>query len=46
MRESEIKLIFKWITPSVDGLYNMEAVRQAIQYAYKMGVTDGSGGNL
>lgn len=42
MRESEIQLILKWIGASSDDrLLTEEMLRQAIQYAYQMGVTDG-----
>lgn len=42
MREHEIQMILKWIGICQDGSFTEQMVRDAIIYAYKMGVTDGS----
>lgn len=42
MREHELQLILKWIGYSQGVLVTEQMVRDAINYAYKMGVTDGS----
>ena len=42
MREHEIKLIFSWIGFRPDGLVTEQMLRDAIDYAYRMGYTDGS----
>ena len=44
MREYEIQLILKWVGSNRDGTFNEQRIRDAINYAYKMGFTDGSGG--
>ena len=42
MREHEIQMILKWIGLSNDGLITEAMLIDAINYAYKMGYTDGS----
>lgn len=44
MREHEIQLILKWIGVCQDGTYTEQMVRDAIDYAWRMGYTDGTGG--
>lgn len=44
MREHEIQLILKWIGYRQGGLVTEQMIRDAINYAHKMGYTDGSGG--
>jgi hypothetical protein len=42
MREHETKLILKWIGVCEDGRFTEQMVRDAINYAYSMGHTDGN----
>lgn len=42
MREHEIQMILKWIGLPKDGLITEGMLRDAINYAYNMGYTDGS----
>lgn len=42
MREDKIQMILKWISLRQDGPITEEMLRAAIDYAYRMGYTDGS----
>ena len=42
MREHEIQMILKWVGLAKDGLITESMLRDAINYAYNMGYTDGS----
>lgn len=44
MREHELKLILKWVGFVEGKTVTEKMIRDAINYAYSMGYTDGSGG--
>lgn len=46
MREHEIQLILKWICFRQGSSVTEQMLRDAIEYAHKMGYTDGSGGGV